>query len=149
LNSTSNNTTSTNNNNNNQSGKQNGTNNTAITANTTTTSGKTPCGYCKGTNHNEDNSIKKLKDTIAKLQSGNNTANVALLCYDTCLLTSDSESNITPNPFIADSGASVHMVHSKHLLSNFKEDKGEFKVGDNTMVESLGTGTPIQKKSVK
>ena len=35
------------------------------------------------------------------------------------------------------------MVHCKHLLSNFKENIGTVKIGDNTQVGSLGTGTFI------
>jgi hypothetical protein len=45
------------------------------------------------------------------------------------------------NTFIADSGASAHMVHSKSLLTDFIEEEGEVKIGDNTEVKSLGTGT--------
>jgi hypothetical protein len=45
------------------------------------------------------------------------------------------------NTFIADSGASAHMVHSKSLLSDFIEEESEVKIGDNTEVKSLGTGT--------
>jgi CO dehydrogenase/acetyl-CoA synthase alpha subunit len=57
------------------------------------------------------------------------------------MLTSDSDSLVNINTFIANSGASTHMVHSKHLLKNFQEDLGEVKIGDNTKVESLGKGT--------
>jgi hypothetical protein len=35
------------------------------------------------------------------------------------------------------------MVHSKSLLSNFKENSGTPKIGDNTKVQSLGTGTSM------
>jgi hypothetical protein len=45
------------------------------------------------------------------------------------------------NTFIADSGASAHMVHSKSLLTNFKEKSRMVKIGGNTEVKSLGTGT--------
>jgi hypothetical protein len=67
-------------------------------------------------------------------------AAVALLCYDTCLLTTNTE-NVNMNTFIADSGASAHMVHTKSLLTNFQEKSGTVKIGDNTEVKSLGTGT--------
>jgi hypothetical protein len=68
------------------------------------------------------------------------TAAVEFLCYDTCLLTADSK-NVNMNTFIADSGASAHMVHSKSVLTNFHEKCGTVKIGDNTKVVSLGTGT--------
>jgi hypothetical protein len=45
------------------------------------------------------------------------------------------------NTFIADSGASAHMVHSKSLLTNFQEKSVTVKIGVNTEVKSLGTGT--------
>jgi hypothetical protein len=67
-------------------------------------------------------------------------AAVALLCYDTCLLTTNKE-NCNLNTIIVDSGASAHMVHSKSLLTNFQEKRGTVKIGDNTVVKSLGTGT--------
>jgi hypothetical protein len=49
--------------------------------------------------------------------------------------------NYIYNTFIADSGASTHMVHSKSMLSNFQKEDGVVKVGDNSEVESEGTGT--------
>jgi hypothetical protein len=33
------------------------------------------------------------------------------------------------------------MVHSKSILTDFIEERGEVKIGDNTKVKSLGTGT--------
>jgi Reverse transcriptase (RNA-dependent DNA polymerase)/gag-polypeptide of LTR copia-type len=115
------------------------------TANATTEKPKLFCNYCKKDNHTEDRCFKKLKDLSEKPGNNGNsasaTANVMLLCYDSCMLTTDEASNVTPNTFVADSGASAHMVHSKYLLSNFKEDLGTVKIGDNTEVKSLGTGT--------
>jgi hypothetical protein len=127
--------------------KKTETSNTPATANTATGgNGKATyyCDHCKKNGHTEDRCIAKLKETIATLQTGSNTANtanVALLCYETCMLTTDSESAVTPNTFIADSGASTHMVHSRHLLTDFKEHINEVKIGDKTMVQSLGSGT--------
>jgi gag-polypeptide of LTR copia-type len=136
-------------NNNNRSGNNGNSTNSNNTANSAT--GRKTCGFCGKDNHLEDNCIKKMREQLQKLQgdsqnsnnSGNgHTANpVMLLCYDTCMLTSDSDSLVNMNTFIADSGASTHMVHSKHLLKNFQEDLGEVKIGDNTKVESLGKGT--------
>jgi len=57
------------------------------------------------------------------------------------MLTTDSDKLVKPNTFIADSGASTHMVHSRHLLTDFKPSENEVKIGDKTMVKSLGTGT--------
>jgi hypothetical protein len=73
----------------------------------------------------------------------NATANVALLCFDSFLHTTKHGSNVNFNTFIANSGASAHMVHSKSLLSNFKEDMGTVTIGDKTELKSLGTGTFI------
>jgi hypothetical protein len=61
---------------------------------------------------------------------------VALICYETCLLAGDYGNNLNPNTFIADSGASAHMVPSKSLLTNFKQDSGNVKIGDNSVVDS-------------
>jgi hypothetical protein len=70
-------------------------------------------------------------------------ANVALLCCDSCLLTTKDGVNVNFITFLADSGASAHMVHPKSLLSNFNEDMGTVTIGDKTEVKSLGTGTFI------
>jgi hypothetical protein len=48
---------------------------------------------------------------------------------------------VRPNTFIADSGASTHMVHSKQFLSDFQPDIGDVKIGDNKTIKSLGKGT--------
>jgi hypothetical protein len=48
------------------------------------------------------------------------------------------------NTFIADLGASAHMVHSKSLVSNFNEDMGTVTIGDKIEVKSLGTGTFVR-----
>ena len=47
------------------------------------------------------------------------------------------------NTFIADSGGSSHIVHSKHLLlTTFKEEEVNVKIGDSTAGRNhLGTGT--------
>jgi hypothetical protein len=101
------------------------------------------CDYCKKNGHTEDRCFKKQREQDA---SPNNTetrptANVALLCYDSCLLTTCGGESVNMNTFIADSGASAHMVHSKSLLTDFIEEEGEVKIGENTEVKSLGTGT--------
>jgi hypothetical protein len=70
-----------------------------------------------------------------------NVANVALTCHNTCMLTGDFNKDVNYNTFIADSGASTHMGHSKSLLSNCQKENGVVKIGDNSEVESEGTGT--------
>jgi hypothetical protein len=57
------------------------------------------------------------------------------------MFTGDFNEDINYNRFIADSGESTHMVHSKSLLSNFQKEDGVVKIGDNSEVESEGTGT--------
>ena len=66
---------------------------------------------------------------------------MVLLCYDTCMFTSQGDPLVKPNTFIADSGASTHMVHSKQFLSDFQPDIGDVKIGDNKTIKSLGKGT--------
>jgi hypothetical protein len=122
------------------------------TANTVSEKGNKPkyfCKYCKKAGHTEDRCFKKRRD------NGTNnpypgtiytdkiipTANVALFCYETCLLTTNGQENVNINTFIADSGASAHMVHSKSLLKNNQEESGEVKIGDRNEIKSLGKGT--------
>jgi transposase InsO family protein len=121
--------------------------NPTATANATT--GERPklfCTYCKKDNHTEDRCFKKQRDngitpTYPTSNASVATTAVALICYNTCMLTGNIDGNTNSNTFIADSGASAHMVHSKHLLSNFKEELGKVKIGDGAEVDSLGTGT--------
>jgi hypothetical protein len=83
--------------------------------------GKKHCDYCGKVNHTEDNCIKKLKEQLQRLpQITSNTSNVVLLCYDTCMFISQGDSLVKQNTFIADSGASTHMVHSKQFLTDFQ-----------------------------
>jgi hypothetical protein len=56
------------------------------------------------------------------------------------MFTNEGDHAINKNTFVADSGASSHMVHSRQLLTNFKPQKGVIKVGDDTKVDSLGYG---------
>jgi hypothetical protein len=63
------------------------------------------------------------------------------LCYETCLLTTNGKENGNINTFIADSGASAYIVHSKSLLKNYQEDIGEVKIGDSNENKSLDKGT--------
>jgi hypothetical protein len=99
------------------------------------------CDYCKRNGHTEDRHFKKQRDQgITPTTESRPTANVSLLCYNSCLLTTCGAENVNMNTFIADLGASAHMIHSKSLLSDFTEEEGEVNIGDNTEVKSLGTG---------
>jgi hypothetical protein len=42
------------------------------------------------------------------------------LCYDTCMFISQGDSLVKQKTFIADSGTSTHMVHSKQFLTDFQ-----------------------------
>ena len=95
------------------------------------------CNYCKRDNHTEDKCFKKQREQSTSTPTANPvtpgaTANVALLCYDACLLSATDSHNITRNTFVSDAGASTHMVHSKDFLTKFKEDDGTVKIGDNS-----------------
>jgi hypothetical protein len=116
--------------------------NNANNANVTTGKKTYHCDYCNKDSHTEDRCIKKLKDELARAQGNSpNTAHVALFCYNTCLLTADSNHLVNQNTFIADSVASTHMVHSSKLLTNFIPHQNKVRIRDKTMVESLGMGT--------
>ena len=115
------------------------------TANLVTPNGRPRlyCTYCKKDNHTEDRCFQKRKDEKL-LPPFTHSANVMLLSYDTCLLAANNKDKVNINTFIADSGASTHMVHSKHLLTNFQPSIGEIKIGDNSNMESSGTFTGYQ-----
>jgi hypothetical protein len=73
------------------------------------------CTYCKKEGHTEERCFKKMRDNGITPNYPTSTASaaaaVALLCYDTCLLTTEND-NVNMNTFIADSGASAHMVQN-------------------------------------
>jgi hypothetical protein len=100
------------------------------------------CVDCNKDGHTEDWCIKTLHDELARSQGNSpNTANVELFCYETCMINTDSDYLVTQNKFMADSGASTCMEHSRKRLTNFIPHQNEVKIGDKTIVESLGTGT--------
>jgi hypothetical protein len=100
------------------------------------------CTYCNKEGYTENRYFKKQWDNgitpnYPKSSSSANVANVSLTCCNTCMLTGDFNEDVNFNTFIA----STHMVHSKSLLSNFQKKDGVVKIGDNSEVESEGTGT--------
>ena len=119
------------------------------TANSTTNTEKSTddkklyCDYCKKDNHTEDRCFKKLRD----LSKNGNTANstnescdmmLAMMGY--CNFTADSP-KLNKYAFIADSGASSHMVKDKSLLKDYVANKTKIQVGDNRIIFSHGHGT--------
>jgi hypothetical protein len=81
------------------------------------------CTYCKKDGYTEDICFKKMRDN-GNTPNYPTSAAVVLLCYDACLLTSDSKN-----------------LHSKSLLSNSRAKSRTVEIGDNTEVQSLGAGT--------
>jgi hypothetical protein len=57
------------------------------------------------------------------------------------MFNTEEGSNINKNTFVADSGASAHMVHTREMLPVFKDLISDVKIGDNSTVQSKGTGT--------
>jgi hypothetical protein len=109
------------------------------------------CTYCKGTNHTVDRCFKKEKDL--KNKDKNETAEIAY-----SLITVDTDNNvthktelslsvlrnkhamITPDTFIADSGATCHMRGSTKGMFNLKHYTTSITVGNNStmMSEKIG-----------
>ena len=85
------------------------------------------CNYCNRDGHTEDRCFKKKAVESPKTPE---TANVALVCTHVCSLTTEDTGKVNSNTFLADSGASCHMVHSKHFLTDFVPDDGTVTIGD-------------------
>ena len=120
--------------------------NAAVTPDKRTDDKKFYCNYCKKDNHNEDRCFKKLRDLSTK--NDNDTANtsgekcdVMLAMMGYCNFTTDDAPTLSKYSFIADSGASSHMVNDKSLLRDFVPNKTKIKVGDNRTIFSTGHGT--------
>jgi hypothetical protein len=60
---------------------------------------------------------------------------------DYCNFISVDGKELSKYSFIADSGASSHMVNSKSLLKNFVPEEGSVKVGYNRKIVSKGYGS--------
>ena len=137
--------------------EENGEEKTAETANATTNNtsvdrANLTCNYCKRNGHDEQRCFKKLRDL-----SNSNTANttttstpststsencdILLSTMDYCNFISVNDDKMSKYSFIADSGASSHMVYDKNLLHNFIQEEGTVKVGDNRKIISKGYGS--------
>ena len=78
----------------------------------TTSRGTLHCAYCKKDNHTEDRCFKKKKDLEEK-KSGRE---MALCIYEAALIAhAKSDGLLQPYTFIADSGASSHMVYDESM----------------------------------
>jgi hypothetical protein len=87
-----------------------------------------------------------LKDLSSKHSKTVNRANaedaeVRLSTIDYCNFISVNDANLQNYSFIADSGASCHMVNDMSLLFDFIEEEGTVKVGVNRKIASKGYGT--------
>ena len=72
---------------------------TTATANATTQRPKLFCYYYKKENHTEDRCFMKQREQGTNASSATTNVAVALLCYDSCPLTSKNESNVNSNTF--------------------------------------------------
>jgi hypothetical protein len=68
---------------------------------------------------------------------------MGILCNNYCLLTSEESKRVNVNTFVADSGASAHMVLTKILLTDLQEDIGIVTIGDSSEPKSEGACTFI------
>ena len=92
------------------------------------------CSYCSKDGHTEDRCFKKQRDEKDKKQATPEVAEVVLMAVP------KSESHITPNTFIADSGATTHMRNSKSGMFNLKKWEVDVTVGNNETIKSVAKG---------
>lgn len=59
------------------------------------------------------------------------------------MFNSEEGNNINKNTFVANSGASAHMIHTREMITDFKDSSSNVKIGDTSTVQSKGTGTFI------
>ena len=80
-----------------------------------TTPARYHCTYCKKDNHTEDRCFKKKKDE----EQNHSGREMALCIYETALVAhAKTEGLLQDYTFIADSGASSHMVYNENMLVN-------------------------------
>jgi hypothetical protein len=82
-----------------------------------------------------------LKDLTAKKdENTHENREVLLSTMNYCCFLDIKESDMSKHSFVADSGASCHMVKDKNLLTNFIPEAGKVKVGDSRLTPSYGYG---------
>jgi hypothetical protein len=95
---------------------------------TKTGNSKYHCNYCNKDGHTEDRCFKKKAESTA----------VMLSCVSNA---KGYEKTITQYTFIADSGASSHMVNSKKHLTNIEKCNIDVKVGNSEVMKCSLKGT--------
>lgn len=117
---------------------------TAMVTNT-----KLHCDYCNKDNHTVDRCFKKQKDDKAKGKT--DTTNFAkteiiMICIskqqkEYLMYHSNGKIKFTDNTFIADSGATSHMLYSKEGMYNLQPHAMEITVGNSEIMYSSEIGT--------
>jgi hypothetical protein len=97
---------------------------------------KMHCDYCGKDNHTEDRCFKKKRDLAG------DSKEVALCVYETALVARAIKDGILlDHTFIADTGASSHMVHSKKYLHDIKPFDASISVGNDAELRCDQIGT--------
>jgi hypothetical protein len=98
-------------------------------AHNTTSKAKYYCNYCKKDGHTEDRCFKKKNDQKS------NSSEQTLCIYESILSNHEEEIPMNPRTFIADTGATSHMVYSKKYLINTKKISLIVTAGNNEHME--------------
>jgi hypothetical protein len=107
---------------------------------TSNTSNSYHCDYCHKDGHTEVRSYKKKRDK----RNGSSSASVeiALCVYETALIMrAKEEGYINDMTFIADTGTSSHMVHTKKYLTGIQSINSEVTMRSEQMVPCTEKGT--------
>ncbi|TAF30165.1 MAG: hypothetical protein EAZ68_23195, partial [Oscillatoriales cyanobacterium] len=111
--------------------------------------GKMKCSYCGKDGHTVDFCFKKQRDDRNKKNGSNHNAQICLMTIaeqETCLRMDVNnktaiKSQVNANTFIADSGATCHMVNSIEGMIDYVEFATEIKVGNESTMLSTHKGT--------
>jgi hypothetical protein len=103
----------------------------------TTSNNSYHCDYCHKDGHTEDRCYKKKRDMQNGMSSPASTE-TALCVYETALILRAKEDGfINDTTFIADTGASSHMVYSKKHLTDIQPTRSELFVGSEQLVHNI------------
>jgi hypothetical protein len=91
------------------------------------------CNYCDKDGHTEDRCYKKKRD----MKGGDKGEIEQMLCvYETALIVNAIEDGyVSDQIFIADTGASSHMVYSKRYRTNIQEMDTKVTAGNNITMQ--------------
>jgi hypothetical protein len=103
--------------------------NTPEAAYTTTSNDKYHCDYCHKDRHTEDRCYKKKRESGISTVRRSSLTKTTLCIYETALMIRAKEGYVNDINFLADTGATSHMVNAAKNLTDITQINSEITLG--------------------